>query len=274
MLLVSETFSSEQVLAHLAVRHLPRSVAWYERITSTMDLARQAVTQPQSFTQFPMLIGADDQTAGRGRLGRRWNASPGSALLCSLAWRQPSWLRPGHSYLATQLVAVSLAQAICETTGQQTAGIKWPNDVVIQQADGSFAKVAGILQETAVLHGALAWLVIGFGVNIHAAPPPTETRMPATSVNAQAQQPIDRLAFLRAALLHMDRWYDLLLQGKQTELFSAWQTALVTLGREVRVECGDRVVTGLAQCVDADGTLCIQASDGTVERIRTGDVGA
>ena len=91
---------------------------------------------------------ADSQTHGRGRLGRRWEAPPGSSLLVSCGFR-PSWMAAAHAWRLGAIVALAMLDAAEETAGLRTGtlGLKWPNDLATEGPDASLRKLGGVLGE-------------------------------------------------------------------------------------------------------------------------------
>lgn len=155
---------------------------------------------------------AEHQTAGRGRLGRSWQAPPRSSVLLSIMLRPvtPPAALPELSVVGAEAVA----DAITTVTGLEPA-IKHPNDVLV---DGR--KVAGVLgeaRERAVILG------IGINANIAAAELPTETRLPATSLLAEAGRPVDRAALAVELLVRLEQRYLAWLQGHEASALVDWQ---------------------------------------------------
>jgi BirA family biotin operon repressor/biotin-[acetyl-CoA-carboxylase] ligase len=151
---------------------------------------------------------ADHQTAGRGRLGRRWEAPPGGALLCSVLLRPE--LPPARLHLVTAAVALAAAEAVERVAGVRPE-VKWPNDLLL---DGR--KLAGVLAEAE-----LPAVVVGIGVNVTAAPPD------AVALGEGA----DREDLLAALLAGLDRRY-----GRWDDVAAEYRSACATVGRRVRVE--------------------------------------
>ncbi|MEI7771113.1 MAG: biotin--[acetyl-CoA-carboxylase] ligase [Chloroflexales bacterium] len=258
------------ILADLRTATLPRSVRCYPQVGSTMDVARELLLELRD-DDLPLLVQADEQTGGRGRLGRAWVAPAGSALLLSLAMR-PRWLAAERALSMVWMVGVALCDAVAEQTGLEAA-LKWPNDLLLPTGGGEHAKAAGILLEAGFGDGVLAWVIIGVGVNVSACPPPALTRYPATSLRAAAGRPIDRLALLRVLLRHLDTWHARLIAGDESDLFEAWRGRLHTLGRTITVQLPDGPITGRAESVVRDGSLILRDAAGAPHMITTGDVG-
>jgi len=197
---------------------------------------------------------ARHQTAGRGRLDRRWEAPPGANLLVSLLFRS----RVGDPHLLTQRVALAAQEAARLTAGVD-ALLKWPNDLLV-----GTAKLAGILAQAQPSVGGPAGaldVVVGIGLNVGWSPDGAARLGDAT----------DPTAVLEALLAALDR-----LPVDDGALAALYRSRLATLGREVRVELtgpGDAaVVTGRAVDVEPDGRLVVLDPCGVTHRFATGDV--
>jgi BirA family biotin operon repressor/biotin-[acetyl-CoA-carboxylase] ligase len=139
----------------------------------------------------------EEQTEGRGRLGRRWEAAPGSSILVSVLLVPP--VEPARLPELSLVAGGAVAQAIAEITGIEPA-IKFPNDLLI-----GMRKVAGILAESSE-----GRVVLGIGVNVNqtAQGLPADTLTPPTSLRVVLGEPVDRARLLAAILLHLERDYD------------------------------------------------------------------
>lgn len=197
---------------------------------------------------------ADHQTAGRGRLDRRWDAPPGSSLLVTVLLR----VRPTDAaFPFVMAVGVALAEAVEAVTGV-TVGLKWPNDLLVGDR-----KLAGLLAER---EGDA--LVVGAGCNVNWESFPPDLADTATACNLEVGHPVDRdallEAFLRALAMHLDA---------PDATRAAYRARLVTVGRRVRVDRGDRdAIVGDATGIDADGSLIVRDDAGTEHTILAGDV--
>jgi BirA family biotin operon repressor/biotin-[acetyl-CoA-carboxylase] ligase len=280
----------EDILAGLTPAVIPSEVTCFARLPSTMDEARRRAADGAAEG---LVVLAEEQTAGRGRLGRAWLAPPGSALLLSLLLR-PRWLAPERAFALTMLAATGLCAAVEEATGLRPA-LKWPNDVLLngRRSTGERrtvgesvsptkeeshlsqpSKAAGILAELHLQAGAIEWAVIGVGVNVHAHPPLGDTSYPATSLDAALGRRADRLALLRALLRRLDAGYAALRAGGYEALFADWRAHLDTLGRAVRIVTLTEALEGVAEDVSPTGALLVREADGALHTVTTGDVQA
>jgi BirA family transcriptional regulator, biotin operon repressor / biotin---[acetyl-CoA-carboxylase] ligase len=195
------------------------------------------------------LVTAAEQTAGRGRQGRRWSAPAGSALLMSLLLRDPP-----------ALLALLAAVAVCDVAGADMR-IKWPNDVVVARASSqTFAKLAGILIEGRPQEG---WAVLGIGLNVavRIEDLPPELRSTAATLGRppEAIEPV--LAHLLAALRRR-------LGEPTAQILEAWRARDALRGREVAWSAG----RGRAEGIDGDGRLVVELTGGGRTTLDAGEV--
>ena len=216
------------------------------------------------------VVVAEEQTAGRGRLGRNWTAPARSGLFASILLR-PEVPPPAWSWLP--LLAGLAAREAVARASQLEIGLKWPNDLVV--ADGELAdrKLGGILCETVP---AATAVIVGIGLNVtlreHELPVPQ-----AASLALAGAVSTDRDTLLRALLRSFGSWYGRWAEaGGDAEaagLRGAYTRACVTIGRDVRAELpGDRIVTGRASGVDRAGALLVTTADQREVAVGAGDV--
>jgi biotin-[acetyl-CoA-carboxylase] ligase BirA-like protein len=186
---VSDVLTREVVLPRLRGR-LGRVYVYRERCASTQRLLGPELPEGA-------IAVAEEQTEGRGRLGRRWVAPRGTSILCSLLLRP--FAEPARLPELTPLAAEACAEAIATQTAL-SPHVKHPNDVLV-----AGRKIAGILGE---VRGDAVVLGIGVNVNIPADDLPADTRIPATSLLAETGRRIDRAALLATLLEHVERRYD------------------------------------------------------------------
>ena len=224
-----------------------------------------------------LVLVAEEQTAGRGRMGRSWVAPPHAALTFSMLLR-PSWVPAGRLGWLPLLAGVSVSVALRGVAGVET-GLKWPNDVLV-----GGRKLAGILAEASG-----DTVVIGIGLNVSTTPDelpgPDRVALPATSVYAEGLRTgrpvvLDRAQLLSGILLAFERrctaWRND--HGKVRAIRSEYRELCITVGREVRVEQpGGQVLSGKAVDVDPDGRLVLLVSSPALGRpvrvaVAAGDV--
>ena len=230
------------------------------RVGSTNDVARAA---GERGSQGRLAIFAEEQTAGRGRSGRRWTAPPGRALLGSTLWRPA--VAPARAAALGQVAGVATVDALAALGVE--AELKWPNDVLVGRA-----KVAGILLESAIESDRISCVVIGIGVNVNQVAgelPPTPYA--ATSLRLATGRPTDRAALAAALLSALARRYDEW-QARPRDIFARWRAALATLGQQVTVVSPRGALTGRARDVEPDGALLLERADGSIARVIGGDV--
>ncbi|HXB64309.1 MAG TPA: biotin--[acetyl-CoA-carboxylase] ligase [Solirubrobacteraceae bacterium] len=205
------------------------------------------------------LMSAAEQTAGRGRQGRRWSAPAGSALLMSLLLRQPPALLP-------LVAAVAVCDAVEQVKPESRTTIKWPNDVVLERMPVApavappLAKLAGILVEGRPQE---QWAVLGIGVNVavRVEELPEELRERAASLEMPREAVETLLARLLAAL---ERW----LGESPPGVLDAWRARDALCGREVSWSGG----SGRAMGVDDGGRLVVELGDGARTALEAGEV--
>lgn len=244
-------------------------IRWFPSIDSTN---RYLLDEARKGAPHGVVAVADHQQAGRGRLGRRWEAPPGSNLLVSVLLRPD--LPPRYRYLAAAVVALAAVDAIAAETGM-VPGIKWPNDLL--GSDGR--KLAGVLAE-ADLTGSPADghppIVVGIGINV--AWPVADDDLPdelvgaATSLMQEAGRAVDRTALLHALLAAMEpRVAALATREGRLAQASALRRRCVTIGAKVRVELTGESFDGVATDVTDEGHLVVDTGDGS-RTVVAGDV--
>jgi BirA family biotin operon repressor/biotin-[acetyl-CoA-carboxylase] ligase len=239
--------------AHPASRFRIRHVA--ETGSTNADVAADAAAgEPEG-----LVVVADHQTAGRGRLGRTWVAPAGSALLTSILLRPP----PAAAHMAVAAVACAAAAACGDRPG-----IKWPNDLVAD--DGR--KLAGILAEASVAEHMTA-VTVGLGLNLWLPPEfPEELRSTACGLDALGGPIPSRDEMLAAVLTELEPRYAHLLATGPGALLEEYRARCVTIGALVRVEQHDRTWDGRAIDVDESFALLVEDGAAGVATVQVGDV--
>lgn len=240
-----------------------RHIQVFQETTSTNDiiekLARDGVREGA-------VVFAESQTKGRGRLGRRWMSPPGKGLWFSVLLRPA--LRPQQATQMTVATATALARAIQVGAGIRP-DIKWPNDILIRGR-----KVAGILTELNAELDQVKYVVLGIGVdvNLSANEFPAELKTVATSLRAETGHVISRPGLAVTILRELDRDYTRIRNGQFAQVADEWEAQCTTIGQNVSIRMGDRVIRGRAESLSSEGALLVRSEHGHLEPIIGGDV--
>jgi BirA family biotin operon repressor/biotin-[acetyl-CoA-carboxylase] ligase len=257
---VSERLDLDRLQALLRTEFVGRRVFYDESVPTTMDVARR---EAQGGAPEGTIAIAEEQTAGRGRMGRTWVSPAGVNLYFTLVVRPTiEQLR----YLAV-IAPLAVCQAIEETAGLLPR-IKWPNDVAINDK-----KVCGVLTQSEIADGAVLYALIGPGINVNMdVVAHEEIRAIATSLRAELGREVAREDVLAATLNHLEALYLALRRGEVVSM--AWKHRLDTLGKHVRVAGpdGELLEQGVAVDADSDGSLILRRDDGSHVRIEAGEV--
>lgn len=213
-----------------------------------------------------VVVFAESQTKGRGRLGREWVSPPGRGLWFSILLRPA--LPPQAATQITIAAATGLARAIKERT-HVAPEIKWPNDLLVRGR-----KLCGILTEMSAELDTIRYVVLGIGLNVNFAAEdwPPALRPLATSLRLETGHPIRRTELAAAILRELNRDYQRVRGGAFESLADEWERQCSTIGQNVEVCQGTRKLRGRAEALDAEGALLLRTDHGHLERIVGGDV--
>ena len=235
--------------------------AWYATETpSTNDIA--SALAERGAPQGAIVISAA-QTAGRGRMGRRWHSPPGAGLYVSVVFRDPR-VAP----LLTLAGGVAVAEGIHTATGLPVE-IKWPNDVVVREggARPRRLKLAGVLAEASTGAEGLQHVILGFGINLRPAPLPPDVSSVATSIEAELGRPADAGAVLAETLAALETQTQHLARGDAAAVLARWrELSPLAVGSTIEWDRDGIRVRGITAGVDRDGALLVR-SGGGMERI-------
>ncbi|MEZ5126316.1 MAG: biotin--[acetyl-CoA-carboxylase] ligase [Thermoleophilia bacterium] len=242
---------------------LARSFRHHDEIASTNVEARNLAIEgaPEG-----TVVVAECQSAGRGRLGRRWVSPAGKGLLYSVILRPD--MAMGDVHLLTLVAAVATAECL-ERAVNVPVSIKWPNDLFIGDK-----KVAGILMEVAGDQDDVDWVVVGIGVNVNTefVELPVVLRRSATSLLMAGGEPVDRSDLLASLLLALEKRLAGVLEEGFDGVLSAFRKRDYLLKRRVSVETREGTVTGTASGIDDRGALLLELPERRMRRFHSGDV--
>ena len=212
------------------------------------------------------IVIAEEQTGGKGRLGRSFFSPKYKSILMSILLK-PAFL-PHEAPKCTLMAAVAVANTMREFDLRPE--IKWPNDILY---DGR--KVVGILTEISAEIEKINYIVIGTGINVNIERDefPEELRDIAASLSEMKGDKVPRIDFLRVLLEEFDKLYIEAKQQGFAEILNQWRKYNITLGKSIKVipAGGGEEFTAVAEDIDDEGALIVKTSKG-VEKVYAGDV--
>jgi BirA family biotin operon repressor/biotin-[acetyl-CoA-carboxylase] ligase len=250
-------------------KFIGKSIKLFKTIDSTNSYAKKIAAEGCGNGT---VIIAEEQTSGRGRMGKNWD-SPGKMGIWMSVVLRP-FLPPDSVQIITLGASVAVASAISKVTGI-APGIKWPNDLVLDRK-----KVCGILTEVNCENEKTNFLILGIGINVGQRPEdfPEELRSTAISIKSYIQDKrkgkvnFKRNHLIKALLFELERIYDMIINGRNAEIIEEWKKYSITLGREVRISSRDGEYTGMAVNITDGGSLVVECSDGTTREVFSGEV--
>jgi BirA family biotin operon repressor/biotin-[acetyl-CoA-carboxylase] ligase len=256
--------TADRLSSLLGTRWLGRAYEWQAVCASTSDLAAE---RARAGAPTGLVIAADAQTGGRGRLGRIWHSPAGENLYVSLLLRP----RRGAAEIPplTLLAGAAVARAVAPLG--VSPRLKWPNDVQLvdpHSAGGRRLKLAGVLTEMASAGGRVEHVVVGIGINVNATAFPDELAERATSLRLATGRPVDRAGVLAALLDAFEPLFEAFEQEGPAPAVAAF-TEYAALPQRCRID--DRL-EGVALGVDPDGALRLRDDAGQIHRVISGEV--
>ncbi|MBI2684248.1 MAG: biotin--[acetyl-CoA-carboxylase] ligase [Actinobacteria bacterium] len=234
-------------------------VVWFDEIGSTND---EIASRARLGDAEGLIVGADHQTAGRGRRGRAWRDDPGRSVAVSVLVRPP--IRPTDAGLLPLVAAVAVADALT-VCGCANPMIGWPNDIFV-----AGRKVAGILCELSSDKDDVHWGVVGIGVNVGGVPDIPDARWTPGAVG-DALPDTTRPDVLVAVLVALSRRYDEWCRAGATAIVAEFSRRDALAGRQIALQIGDNERLGRSVGIDGEGRLRF-VSDAGEEQLAAGEV--
>lgn len=221
---------------------------YFDEIDSTNEYAKKIVCDSPEGT----VILADNQSAGKGRLNRKWFSAEGGLYVSIILFTDKPLLLP-----------ILTAVAICETFNNYNIllGIRWPNDIMLNGK-----KVAGVLTE--VVDRAV---IVGIGINLNITQFPDDLKGIASSIFLETQKRFDKIMVYNDLCRKLDQAYILLKDNKTTELLQKWRNYTIMLEKTVEIETPNQVITGRVIDIANNGALVITLPDGQITKVLAGD---
>ncbi len=234
----------------------------FEEVPSTNDVAKEIA---RTSSEERIVVLAETQTKGKGRMGRQW-FSPKGGVWLSIILRPR--ISPKEALKLTFITSLAVAKTIQKTFGLKTE-VKWPNDVLVNGR-----KVCGILTEASTRGNIVDYAVVGVGINanIDLASLPSNLQDTATSLKHELSHEVRRKALIKNLLQNLEHNYKRLQRGMWNAMLQEWKSHATFLGEQVEVASFGEVFVGEALDVDEDGALIVRLEDGVLKRVVAGDV--
>lgn len=252
-----------EMAKHLNTRMLGRSLRLFDSVDSTQNIAHRLVLEG---CEEGTVVLAEEQTSGRGRMGKSWHSPKGKGIWMSVV------LKPRIPLKQTSQLTLLTAVALCRTLNEMLpveVGIKWPNDLLI---DGR--KISGILLESSGEDDRLNYVVAGIGIsaNMEKNDFPEELLDKATSLRMESGQTIDRIALICRFLEQLEQLYFLYLQQGFSPIRTLWEALTITLNRTIRIQTREGWMEGTALSIDDMGALTVRTGSGETVKLYSGDI--
>lgn len=259
---VPDIMSEAEILSRLTTKWLGHPLHYKDSIDSTNEYAKKLAMEGE---KHGAVVVGNEQTAGKGRLGRVWTSPPGCAIYISYLLRPD--IAPEHASRLTIVAALSTARAIEEVTGLP-CHIKWPNDIVIHGR-----KVCGILTEMTADMDQIQYVVVGIGINVNITQFPEEIAKTATSIRIEKNEMVSRSELIASMLKHFEKDYMVFCKTQDlSELLDAYNKRLVNRDKEVRIIEREKEWTGIAKQMNREGALEVIDESGKKRSIFSGEV--
>jgi BirA family biotin operon repressor/biotin-[acetyl-CoA-carboxylase] ligase len=254
-----DTLTPGEIKAGLRTKVIGKDVKYFKETESTNIIAREIAASVDEGT----IVIAESQTAGRGRLGRKWISPVGGIWLSIIL--KPG-MEPVYAPRITLLAGVSVAKTM-QGFGLP-AKIKWPNDVLINGK-----KVCGILTEIGAEVDIIEYLVVGIGIdaNVDTGTFPEDFRDNSTSLEKEMGHKINRVGFVQKLLEEFETLYTKFQEDGFPQILEEWRNMSATIGQWVKITAQARTIYGEAIGVDNEGALIVETAEGHLEKIVAGN---
>lgn len=252
-----------EIYKNIKTKTIGKKILYYKSITSTNFLAKQLLkNETNNLLEGTVLI-AEEQTAGRGRLGRNWHSPAGGIWFTIILFPD---MEPAYVSSITLMSAVVLVNSL-KTLYKFKPQIKWPNDIVFNGQ-----KIAGILTEMSVRMDKINYVLVGIGINANLQTDkfPAEIRDQSISLTEILQKPISRTQLLQLVLENFEKYYHILQKNQISFILEEWKKNTETLGKYIAIMSEEKIISGKAIDVNLDGSLVVKEDNGNLLNILSG----
>jgi len=255
----------QEIQRGLSASYIGKEIYYFPELKSTNIIAKEKALHGAERINEGTLIIAERQSAGKGRLGREWFSPAGGIWFSIILYPQ---LSPSYISRITLMTAVVVVKAIKICT-QIKSQIKWPNDILINEK-----KVCGILTEMSAELDIINWVVVGIGVNVNIKQQefPEDICERTTSLKEVLGKKVLRVKLAQVFLQEFEKYYEILKRREFSSILEEWKLYSCTLGKKIRVDMGERIITGEAVDINEEGVLILKKEDGKLVEIISGTI--
>ena len=255
----------QEIKNGLSTVYIGQKICYFPELESTNIIAKEkALRKAEGINEGTVII-AERQSAGRGRLGRRWFSPTGGIWLSIILYPQ---LSPSYIPRITLMTAAAIVKTI-ERCAQIKAQIKWPNDILINEK-----KVCGILTEMSAELDMINWVVVGIGINVNVDhwEFPEDIQEKTISLKEFLGKEISRVRLAQIFLEEFEKYYERLKRREFYSILKEWKSYSHTLGKKIRIDIGEQVIVGEAIDINEEGALIIRKEDEELIEIISGTI--
>ncbi len=255
----------QEIKNRLFTTYIGRKIYYFPELESTNMIAKEKATHKEEGVNEGTIVIAERQSAGKGRLGRKWFSPAGGIWLSIILYPQ---LSPSYIPRITLMTAVAVVKAI-ERCAQIKGQIKWPNDILINEK-----KVCGILTEMSAELDIINWVVVGIGINVNIdyREFPEDIQENTISLKEASGKEVLRVKLVQTFLQEFEKYYEILKRREFSSVLKEWKLYSHTLGKKIEVNIGEKVVTGEAIDINESGALILKKEDGELIEIISGTI--
>ena len=245
----TRTMLENEIREELQTKIFGRQLFIFDSIDSTNTFAKSIASK----TEEGALVITEEQTAGRGRLGRSWSTEREKNLTFSLILKPT--IAPEYLGVLSLFACVAVVEAIRSKT-QLVPHCKWPNDILV-----SGKKCCGILSESILTNGFPSSVIIGIGLNVNQENFSEELQPIATSLFLEAGKSLNRIELLSSLLVKLEHWYTFIRRNDYKRIIDTWQSYAPMMGTRITINNNGQRVEGIAHRLEDNGTLMLQSDD-------------
>jgi BirA family biotin operon repressor/biotin-[acetyl-CoA-carboxylase] ligase len=257
-----DSLTLEAIKPYLRTNWVASSYAYHPCLDSTND---EAIRLAEQGAPRGTIVVADQQTAGRGRAGRKWHSPAKANIYFSLILRFPD-KEPAALLPLTLAAAVGVARAVGAITGKNPT-VKWPNDLLY-----GGRKLCGILSEMKTRERTVHYVILGIGINVNLQEMPSEFISRSTSLYLEFHRSFSRAQLLAAVFDELEYWLNKFEIEGPSPIIQSWLSLADWLKKQITVQRPQGPISGIAVGLDERGALPLRSEDGRLITIHTGEL--